>query len=400
MVGTIGSGKSNLLLALLGELQAQSGVVHRHGRISYASQVPWIFAATLKDNVTLAFATGCPVDAARYAAVLHCCCLEDDLAALPAGDGTPIGERGVNLSGGQRARVSLARALYALADVYLLDDVLSAVDARTSRAVFERAVCGFLAGKTRVLVTHALQFVKAADQVVVLAQGAVAASSTFADLSARAAEARAEAEPGAESVDAAYLKQVFAECAELEQAAAGDAAAAAAAATAAVDAGASPVAAAAAVPGSGEALPASASEVVVKVAGAGRSLSFAHTEALAKGAVSAHVYRRLYRAVGGLPVTVGLAALLLLGVVVPFLTNYTLAWWARLPAAEQGDYGPAAVFGGLVALFCFVSFARAIAFFLGGYFVRMLCLAAPLPRPFSVFATAYIRCMPVLAQAF
>jgi ABC-type transport system involved in cytochrome bd biosynthesis fused ATPase/permease subunit len=125
--GPVGAGKSSLLMALLGELPASSGGVGVAGRVSFAAQQPYVLTGTVRENVLC----GRPWDPARYAAVLEACCLRPDLRAWPNGDATVIGERGVNLSGGQRARVGLARAVYdGGADVFLCDDVLAAVDAR------------------------------------------------------------------------------------------------------------------------------------------------------------------------------------------------------------------------------------------------------------------------------
>jgi ABC-type multidrug transport system fused ATPase/permease subunit len=124
--GTVGSGKSSLLAALLGQIPS-TGTVMVAGRVAYVPQIAWIQNASLKDNVLF----GRPYEEAAYRAALRTCALEADLPLLPAGDLTEIGERGVTLSGGQKQRVQLARALYADADVYLLDDPLSAVDAHT-----------------------------------------------------------------------------------------------------------------------------------------------------------------------------------------------------------------------------------------------------------------------------
>ncbi|KAK9823545.1 hypothetical protein WJX72_003616 [[Myrmecia] bisecta] len=142
---------------------------------------PWIQNASLRDNVLM----GAPLDGARYERVLAACALLPDLAMLPAGDQSEIGEKGINLSGGQRHRVALARACYQDADVYLLDDPLSAVDAHVGRHLMEQCVCGLLAGKTRVLVTHQVQFLPAADLVAVVQQGEIHELGTYQELLAR-----------------------------------------------------------------------------------------------------------------------------------------------------------------------------------------------------------------------
>ena len=176
VVGPVGAGKSSLLLALLGELHSvpdagAPGAPRRAlcGRCAYSPQEAWVVNATLRENVLLRR----PCDEGRYQAALDACALQADLRSLPAGDATEVGERGVTLSGGQKARVSLARAAYSDAELYLLDDPLAAVDAATAKHLMERCVQGLLAGKTRVLVTHALQWLPLCDAVLVLSQGRV-----------------------------------------------------------------------------------------------------------------------------------------------------------------------------------------------------------------------------------
>ncbi|KAF4522899.1 hypothetical protein B566_EDAN012057 [Ephemera danica] len=134
-------------------LSLSSGTIHVSGSLSYAAQEPWLFAGSLRQNITF----GQNWNAARYREVIRVCALETDLAQLPYGDRTIVGERGVSLSGGQRARVSLARAVYKEADIYLLDDPLSAVDAHVGRHLFDDCIKGFLKHKAVVLVTHQLQ---------------------------------------------------------------------------------------------------------------------------------------------------------------------------------------------------------------------------------------------------
>eukprot|EP00741_Cyanophora_paradoxa_P016796 tig00020941_g16221.t1 len=180
VVGPVGSGKSSLVSALLGDMRRLAGEAGVTGRIAYVAQQAWIINASLRENVLF----GSPVDEERYRSVLAACALEQDIAALPAGDQTEIGEKGINLSGGQKQRVSLARAVYADADVYILDDPLSAVDAHVGRHLFERCVCGALAKKTRVLVTNQLHFVHAADRIYVLKAGRVAEAGTYDELMA------------------------------------------------------------------------------------------------------------------------------------------------------------------------------------------------------------------------
>lgn len=155
-----------------------AGTAAVHGRIAYAPQSAWILTDTVRNNILL----GAPFDAARYDAVVRACALDVDIANFPDGDATEIGERGVTLSGGQRARLSLARALYTEADVYLLDDPLSAVDTRVARILFEQAIRGFLRGKAVLLVTHHVAFARQADRLIVVEDGRITGDGTFAEL--------------------------------------------------------------------------------------------------------------------------------------------------------------------------------------------------------------------------
>lgn len=162
VIGAIGSGKTTLLNLILGELQAQYGKVCVNGNVSYCPQEPWLFGSTIRSNILL----GQKYDAAQYRKVLRLCCLEADISGLPNGDLCLVGEKGIALSGGQRARINLARAVYKNADFYLLDDPLSAVDAQVGNQLFENCIGGFLKNKTRILVTHHQQFVRKADLVI------------------------------------------------------------------------------------------------------------------------------------------------------------------------------------------------------------------------------------------
>lgn len=169
--GKVGAGKTSLLSAMLGEICKDRGQVTLNGKVAYAPQQPWIFNASVRQNILF----GSALDPARYARVLEVCALQQDLLILPAGDETEIGEKGVNLSGGQKARISLARAVYQKADVYLLDDPLSAVDVHVSKTMFHDCIRTFLAGSTRVLVTHQVQYMPGADTVVHLEDGNIVA---------------------------------------------------------------------------------------------------------------------------------------------------------------------------------------------------------------------------------
>lgn len=164
VVGPVGCGKSSLLQLLLSELPVSSGKSEVFGKVSYASQEAWLFVSSVKSNILF----GQPLDRQRYREVVKVCALERDFKQLLHGDRTLVGERGVSLSGGQRARINLARAVYRDADIYLFDDPLSAVDTHVAKHLFERCIKDYLSGKTRVLVTHQVQFLKQADVIVVL----------------------------------------------------------------------------------------------------------------------------------------------------------------------------------------------------------------------------------------
>ncbi|EFN85517.1 Probable multidrug resistance-associated protein lethal(2)03659 [Harpegnathos saltator] len=180
IVGSVGSGKSSLLHAILQELPLASGSIESHGRINYVSQQPWIFASSVKQNILF----GQAMDKSRYDRVIRICQMESDIRSFNHGDRTIVGERGINLSGGQRARINLARAIYKDADIYLMDDPLSAVDSHVSRHIVDECICGYLKEKTRILVTHQLQYLPFADQIIVMNNGSIEQMGTFNELQA------------------------------------------------------------------------------------------------------------------------------------------------------------------------------------------------------------------------
>ncbi|XP_056263509.1 multidrug resistance-associated protein 1 isoform X1 [Pseudoliparis swirei] len=182
VVGHVGSGKSSLLSALLGEMDKLEGTVAVKGSVAYVPQQAWIQNATLKDNIMF----GQERRQTWYQRVVEACALEPDLEILPAGDETEIGEKGVNLSGGQKQRVSLARAVYCDRAVYLLDDPLSAVDAHVGKHIFEQVVGpqGLLKDKTRVLVTHGLSYLPQTDLILVMVEGEITEMGSYQHLMA------------------------------------------------------------------------------------------------------------------------------------------------------------------------------------------------------------------------
>ncbi|XP_028938104.1 multidrug resistance-associated protein 1 isoform X2 [Ornithorhynchus anatinus] len=180
VVGQVGSGKSSVLSAILGEMEKLTGTVQRKGSVAYVSQQAWIQNSTLQDNILF----GSVMEQQYYEKVLEACALLPDLEQLPHGDQTEIGERGVNISGGQKQRVSLARAVYSGADIYLLDDPLSAVDVHVGKHLFEKIIgsSGLLKGKTRILVTHNLTLLPQMDLILVMERGRVTQTGTYLEL--------------------------------------------------------------------------------------------------------------------------------------------------------------------------------------------------------------------------
>ncbi|CAM8900537.1 unnamed protein product [Rhodiola kirilowii] len=176
--GEVGSGKSTLLSAILGEVPNIQGNIEVYGKIAYVSQNAWIQSGSIQENILF----GSPMDHQRYQETLERCSLVKDLELLPYGDLTQIGERGVNLSGGQKQRIQLARALYQDADVYLLDDPFSAVDAHTASSLFNEYVMTALSRKTVLLVTHQVDFLPAFDLVLLMSDGEIVKAAPYSEL--------------------------------------------------------------------------------------------------------------------------------------------------------------------------------------------------------------------------
>ncbi|KAF9112024.1 hypothetical protein BGX27_004109 [Mortierella sp. AM989] len=186
VIGRVGSGKSSLIAALCGDLERVSGEVRIRGSVAFVPQQAWIMNDTLRANILF----GNSYDPVFYQKTIEACCLQQDFAMLLGGDMTEIGERGINLSGGQKARISLARAVYARADIYLFDDPLSAVDAHVGRSIFEDVIGprGLLAGKTRVFVTHQIQYLAQSTSILMLREGKMVEQGNFQELMKKKAE--------------------------------------------------------------------------------------------------------------------------------------------------------------------------------------------------------------------
>lgn len=177
VVGRVGSGKSSLLAALLGEMDKRTGRVALAGRIAYAAQSPWLLSASVRENILF----GARYDEDAYQRVVAACALVDDFKMFADGDATEVGERGISLSGGQKARISLARAVYSRSDTYLLDDPLSSVDAHVAHHLFEQVIGpnGLLSGKARILCTNAIPFCQSADELILLREGRIVERGSF-----------------------------------------------------------------------------------------------------------------------------------------------------------------------------------------------------------------------------
>ncbi|XP_043692552.1 ABC transporter C family member 3-like isoform X5 [Telopea speciosissima] len=167
--GFVGSGKSSLLSCILGEVPKVSGAIKLNGTMAYVAQSPWIQSGKIVDNILF----GKEMDKERYKKILEACSLEKDLELFAFGDQTIIGERGINLSGGQKQRIQIARALYHDADIYLLDDPFSAVDAHTGSHLVKECLLGISGSKTIIYVTHQIEFLPCADLILVMRDGKI-----------------------------------------------------------------------------------------------------------------------------------------------------------------------------------------------------------------------------------
>lgn len=177
IVGRVGSGKSSFLSAFLGDLFKVQGDVVTRGKVAYVAQQPWIMNASVKENILF----GHRYDPDFYAKTVEACALTDDFKALPDGDATEVGEKGISLSGGQKARLALARSVYARADVYLLDDPLSAVDQHVGRHLIDNVLGpqGLLKSKTRILATNAITVLSQADTIAMIRDGRIIETGSY-----------------------------------------------------------------------------------------------------------------------------------------------------------------------------------------------------------------------------
>lgn len=180
VIGSVGSGKTSLLAALAGDMRRTSGEVILGASRAFCPQYAWIQNATVKENIVF----GKEFHTQWYDEVVDACALRPDLEMLPNGDMTEIGERGITVSGGQKQRLNIARAIYFNADIVLMDDPLSAVDAHVGRHIMDNAICGLLKGKCRILATHQLHVLHRCDRVVWMQEGRIHTIDTFDNLMA------------------------------------------------------------------------------------------------------------------------------------------------------------------------------------------------------------------------
>lgn len=176
--GPVGAGKSSFLYAILGEIPKTAGTVHVYGSIAYVSQTAWIQSGTVRDNILF----GRSMDENKYHEAVKVSALDKDIDSFDYGDLTEIGQRGLNMSGGQKQRIQLARAVYSDADIYILDDPFSAVDAHTAATLFNDCVMTALKNKTVILVTHQVEFLSEVDQILVMEGGQITQSGSYNEL--------------------------------------------------------------------------------------------------------------------------------------------------------------------------------------------------------------------------
>ncbi|KAM3075602.1 ATP-binding cassette transporter yor1 [Clarireedia jacksonii] len=178
VIGSVGSGKSSLLAALAGDMRKTRGEMMMGADRAFCPQYAWIQNATVRDNILF----GKEMNREWYNKVIDACALRPDLDMLPNGDATEIGEKGITVSGGQKQRMNIARAIYFDADLILMDDPLSAVDSHVGRHIFDHAIMGLLKNKSRILATHQLWVLHRCDRIIWLEEGKIQAIDTFDNL--------------------------------------------------------------------------------------------------------------------------------------------------------------------------------------------------------------------------
>ena len=167
IVGKVGSGKSSLFSAILSEIPYCQGSLEINATVTNVEQEPVIFSTTIKENILF----GLPFHSSKYKNVIRCCCLEEDMNEMIDQDGTDVGERGLALSGGQKIRIALARALYSESDVLLLDDPFSAVDAKVGMRMYDQLVKNVIGTRIVILITHQIQYLRSCENLIMIEKG-------------------------------------------------------------------------------------------------------------------------------------------------------------------------------------------------------------------------------------
>jgi ATP-binding cassette subfamily C (CFTR/MRP) protein 1 len=307
VVGTVGSGKSSLLAALAGQMRKKSGRMTMGATRAFCPQSPWIQNATIRENIVF----DKQFDRRFYDQVVEACGLRADLNAFPHGDRTEIGERGITVSGGQKQRINIARAIYFDADIILMDDPLSAVDAHVGRHIMDQAICGLLRKKTRILATHQPWVLNRCDKIIWLEEGHIVAIDTFARL----------------THDHAGFRRVFANNSwEHEQA------------------------------GSKHAPAVSDTLVLERQQSTQQATQLVQNEERGSGNVSMAVYKAYIEASGGLPVPLVILALNILAQGTNIVTSLWLSYWTedRFHYSAEEYIGIYAAFGVGQAILTFV----------------------------------------------
>lgn len=321
IIGTVGSGKSALLQALVGELPVHSGSLERrNGTLAYAAQDCWIMNGTVKNNILM----GMDWDEEWYKEVVSACALLIDFQQLLNGDQTIVGDRGVQLSGGQRARIGLARAMYRDADVIVLDDPLSAVDSKVGRQLFNEAIQGLAVsrGKCVILTTHQHQYVNEAT-CVLMAGGRIEKIGSYDEcvaaskgkLTAHAADVSVDELPEVEPKEARRPVHVIVE------------------------------------------------EVLDETNGDSKKAGDDNKETKASGIVSTDTYIKYAKAMGGVWIAALLLLLFCITQATVLVTIATIGRWAERPEEEQDDWDILGLVIGLGCLVIFLSIFRAFVSF-------------------------------------
>jgi ATP-binding cassette, subfamily C (CFTR/MRP), member 1 len=342
IVGRVGSGKSSLVQAMLGEMKRVSGSLNLSGSVAYVAQSAWILNASLKENIIF----GNTYDDKRYRLALRVSALGPDIAMLPSGDQTAIGEKGINLSGGQKQRVSIARAVYADADIYVFDDPLSALDSHVGQSVFNDCMSksGVLKSKLRILVTNQLHILPECDRIILMVRGLIKKMDVYENMFDDAAfrelndEVQTRSDEGVEDSTApSAVNNTSGSIKELSKAASD---------------GRSP----------GESAADNDALDIANRAKTGGTLM--QTEERETGHVSLKAYYHYALACGGVTLFTTAILINIVAVTLSVLTNWWLVYWTD--NAPKGNHSSAFYLGiyfGLGFLFAFLTFARS-AFFL------------------------------------